>query len=78
MFHSIQNRVVYTKRIKKLDNRVLHPVMYLSTKSGISFQTTWAFAVSIAPSLSVTYLNVASNYEQHSKKELKRINLSFV
>ena len=42
--------------METLDNRVLHLVMYLSTKSGISFQTALAFAVILAASLS----NVAS------------------
>ena len=53
-------------RMEKLADRVLHRVMYLSTKSGISFQTTRA------------HLDVASNCEQQSKTELKTISLSFV
>ena len=64
--------------MKKLDNRVLHLVMYLSTKSAISFQTVGAFAVILAASLLVTYLNVASDYKQQSKTELKTSYLSFV
>ena len=52
--------------------------MYLSTKSGVSFQTAWAFAVILAASFSATYLDVASDCEQQSKTELKTIHLSFV
>ena len=57
----------------KLDNRVLHLVMYLwcTTKSGVSFQTAWAFAVILAALLSATYLDVAS--QKQSKTELKTI-----
>ena len=53
----------------KLDNRVLHLVMYLSTKSRVSFQTARAFAVILLASLSARYLNVASDYEQQSMTE---------
>ena len=53
-----------------LDNRVLHLVMYLSTKSGVSFQTARAFAVILVALLSATYLDVASDSEQQSKTEL--------
>ena len=49
-----------------LDNKVLHLVMYLSTKCGISFQTARAFAV-LATSLLVTYLDVASVRESRSE-----------
>ncbi len=45
--------------MEKLD-KVLHLVMHLPTKSGISFQTAWAFAVILAASLSAAYLDVAS------------------
>ena len=48
--------------MEKLYNKVLHLVMYLPTKSAISFQTAWAFAVILAASLSAAYLNVASDY----------------
>ena len=43
---------------------VLHPVMYLSTKSSIFFPTARAFAVILPASLSARYLNVASDYSQ--------------
>ena len=55
--------------MEKLDNRVLHLVMYLSTKSGISFQTAWAFVAILAASLLATYLDVAGYCEQQSKME---------
>ena len=64
--------------MEKLDNLVLRLVMYVSTKSGISFQTAWAFAVILAASLSATYLNVASDCEQQSKTKLKTIYLSLI
>ena len=44
-----------------------HLVMYLSTKSGVSFQTAWTFVVIIAASFSATYLDVASDCEQQNK-----------
>ena len=47
--------------MEKLDNRGLHLVMYASTKSGVSFQTTRALAIILAASLSTTYLNIASD-----------------
>ena len=53
--------------MEKLDTRVLHLVMYLCTKSGVFFQTAWAFAVILAAL--VTYLNVASDCEQQSRSE---------
>ena len=62
--------------MEKLDIRVLHLVMYLSTKSGISFQTAQAFAVILVASLSATYIDVACEYKQQSKAELKTIYLS--
>ena len=62
--------------MEKLDNKVLRLVMYLSTQSGISFQTARAFF--LAASLSETYFNVASDCEEQSKTELKTIYLSFV
>ena len=62
----------------KLGNRVVHLVMYLSTKSGVSFQTARAFAVILAALLSARYLYVASDYEQQSMTELKTSYLSFV
>ena len=55
--------------MEKLDNRVLHLVMHLSTKSSVSFQTARAFAVILPTSLSARYLNVASDYEQQSMTE---------
>ena len=64
--------------METLDNRVLHLVMYLSTKSSVSFQTAQAFAVILPASLSARYLNVASDYEEQSMTELKTIYLSFV
>ncbi len=64
--------------MEKLDNRVLHLMMYLSAKSSVSFQTARAFAVILPASLSAKYLNVASDYEQQSMIELKTIYLSFV
>ena len=63
--------------MEKLDNRVLHLVMYASTKSGVSFQTTRAFAIILVASLSATYLNIASDCKQQSKTELKTLYLSF-
>ena len=51
--------------MEKLDNTVLHLVMYLSTKAGISFQTARAFAIILAASLLVTYLDAASDCEQN-------------
>ena len=60
--------------METFDNKVLHLVMYVSTKSGISFQTALAFAVILAASLS----NVASVCEQQSKTEINTIYLSFV
>ena len=59
-------------------NMVLHLMMYLSTKSGVAFQTTQAFAVILAALLLMTYLDVASDCEQQSKTELKTLYLSFV
>ena len=53
--------------MEKLGNRVLYLVMYLSTKSGLSFQTARAFVVTLAASLSATYLNVASDCEEQLK-----------
>ena len=64
--------------METLNNRVLHLVMYLSTKSGVSFQTTRAFAVILVALLSATYLDVASDCEQQSKTELMTNYLSFV
>ena len=55
--------------MEKLDNLVLHLVMYLSTKSGVFFQTAWAFAVILATSLLAIYLDVASDREQQSKTD---------
>ena len=54
----------FTKSVhmEKLHNRFLHPVMYLSTKSKVFFQTAWAFAVILPASLLARYLNVASDY----------------
>ena len=60
--------------METFDNRVLHLVMSLSTKSDISFQTALAFAVILAASLS----NVASVCEQQSKAEINTIYLCFV
>ena len=55
----LQNRLVYTERPhEEVDNKVLHLVMSLSTKCGISFQTARAFALILATSLLVTYLDV--------------------
>ena len=51
--------------MEMLDNRVLHLVIYLSTKAGISFQTARAFAVILAASLSATYLDAVSDCEQN-------------
>ena len=45
--------------METLYNKVLYLVMYLSTKSGVYFQTAWALADILAASLSVTYLDVA-------------------
>ena len=64
--------------MKNLDNRVIHIVMYLSTKSCFSLQTALAFAVILTALLSARYLNVASNYEQQSMTELETSYLSFV
>ena len=64
--------------MEKLDDRFLHLVMYLSAKSGVSFQTARTFAVILPASLSARYLNVASDYAQQSTTELKTIYLSFV
>ena len=64
--------------MKKLDNRDLHLVMYLSTKSSVSFQTAQAFAVILPALLSARYLNVASDYEQQSMTDLKTTYFSFV
>ena len=64
--------------METLDNRVLHLVMYLSTKSSVSFQTAQAFAVILPASLSARYLNVASDYEEQSMTELKTIYFYFV
>ena len=64
--------------MEKLDSRGLHLVMYLSTKSSVSFQTAWAFAVILPALLSARYLNVASDYEQQSMTEWKTIYLSSV
>ena len=64
--------------METLDNRVLHLVMYLSTKSSVSFQTAQAFAVILPASLLARYLNVASDYEEQSMTELKTIYLYFV
>ena len=62
-----------------LHNRVLHVVMYLSTKSGISFQTARVFAIILEALLSVTYHDVASYCEQQSKNLIDLIEfLSFV
>ena len=49
--------------MEKLDNKVLHLVMNLSTKSGISFCTAEVVALILAASLSATYLDVASDCE---------------
>ena len=57
--------------VEKLHTMVLHLVMYLSTKSGISFQTARVFVIILAALLLVTYLNVASDYEQQSKTKIK-------
>ena len=64
--------------MKNLDNRVVHIVTYLSTKSCVSLQTALAFAVILTALLSARYLNVASNYEQQSMAELETSYLSFV
>ena len=61
--------------MEKLDNRVLHLVMYASTKSGVSFQTTRALAIILVASLSATYLNIANDCKQQSKTELKTLCL---
>ena len=68
MFNNITEQIGLHKvpTWKKLDNRSLHLAMYLSTKSGISFQTARAFAV-LATSLLVTYLDVASVRESRSE-----------
>ena len=50
--------------METLDNMGLHLVMYLSTKSSISFQTARAFALILPGSVSARYLNVASDSEQ--------------
>ena len=64
--------------METLDNKVLHLVMYVSTKSDVSFQTAGAFAVILSASLLPTYFNVAGVCEQQSKSELKTfICLSF-
>ena len=68
MFYGITTERIGLHRVptwEKLDNRLLHLVMYLSTKSSVSFQTARAFAVILPASLSVRYLNVASDYEQN-------------
>ena len=52
--------------------------MYLSTISGVSFQTAWAFAVILAASFLATPVDVAIDCEQQSKTELKTIYLSFI
>ena len=52
--------------MEKLNNKVLHLVMYLSTKSSIFFLIARAFAVILPASLSARYLNVASDYEHQS------------
>ena len=57
--------------METLDNKVLHLVMYVSTKSGVSFPTARAFAVILSASLLLTYLDVAGVCEQLSKSELK-------
>ena len=54
--------------MEMLDNRILYLVMYLSTKSGISFQAARAFAIILADSLSVTYLDVASVCKHRQKQ----------
>ena len=46
--------------MEKLDNRILHVVLYFSIKCSVSFQTAWAFAIILAASLSLAYLHVAS------------------
>ena len=63
--------------METLNNRVLHLVMYLSTKSGVSFQTTRAFAVILVALLSATYLDVASDCEQQSKSSKDNLFLLF-
>jgi len=80
MFNNITEQIGLHKvpTWKKLDNRSLHLAMYLSTKSGISFQTARAFAIILTASLLATYLDVESDCEQQSKTELKTIYLSFV
>ena len=52
--------------------------MYLPTKSGVFFQTAWAFAIILAALLSAIYLDVASDCEQQSKTELMTNYLFFV
>ena len=54
--------------METLDNRILHLVMYLSTESGISFQAARAFAIILADSLLVTYLDVASVCKHRQKQ----------
>ena len=51
--------------MENLDNRILHLVMYLSTKFGVSFQAVQAFFIILAASLLATYIDVASNCEQN-------------
>ena len=78
MFHDICTEQIGLHRAPTwksyIDNRDLHLVMHLSTKSGVSFQTAWAFAVILAALLSATYLDAASDWEQ----QLKTIYLFFV
>ena len=50
MFHCITTEL-QNAHMENLDNRVLHLVMYLSTKSSVSFQTACAFAGILPASL---------------------------
>ena len=64
--------------MEELDSRSLHRIMCLSTKSGVSCQTAQAFAIILSASLSVTYLDMASNCEWQSRMWLQANSLKFV
>ena len=64
MFHEITTEQIgftLSVHMEKLDNRVLHLVMYLSTESGVSFQTAQTFAVILAASFLAASLQAIKN-----------------
>ena len=74
MFHEITTEQIgftLSVHMEKLDSRVLHLVMYLSTESGVSFQTAQTFAVILAASFLAASL-------QAIKNRIKTVRLSFV